>query len=62
MLIIQWREPEWDYSLQPLGQLQLLHSQEHLAGSIAIPLDNKNVDYQAILAWVEAGNTIAAAD
>jgi|TARA_R110002012_G_scaffold137431_5_gene292245 hypothetical protein len=27
-----------------------------------VPLDNKNVDYQAILAWVEAGNTIAAAD
>ena len=27
-----------------------------------VPLDNTNSDYIAILAWVEAGNTIEAAD
>jgi|TARA_R110000823_G_scaffold223758_1_gene351805 hypothetical protein len=27
-----------------------------------VPLDNANIDYVAVLAWVDAGNTIAAAD
>ena len=27
-----------------------------------IPMDNDNTDYIAVLAWVEAGNTIANAD
>jgi len=27
-----------------------------------IPMDNGNTDYIAVLAWVEAGNTIEAAD
>ena len=27
-----------------------------------VPLDNANNDYVAVLAWVDAGNTIAAAD
>ena len=27
-----------------------------------VPIDNKNTDYQAILAWVANGNTIAEAD
>ena len=27
-----------------------------------VPLDNANTDYQAILEWVDAGNTIEAAD
>ena len=27
-----------------------------------IPIDNSNTDYRAVLAWVEAGNTIEAAD
>jgi hypothetical protein len=27
-----------------------------------IPMDNNNTDYIAVLAWVEAGNTIAEAD
>ena len=27
-----------------------------------IPMDNNNTDYIAVLAWVEAGNTIEAAD
>ena len=27
-----------------------------------VPLDNANSDYIAVLAWVEAGNTIEAAD
>jgi len=27
-----------------------------------IPMDNGNTDYIAVLAWVEAGNTIAEAD
>ena len=27
-----------------------------------IPMDNGNTDYKAVLAWVEAGNTIEAAD
>ena len=27
-----------------------------------IPMDNNNTDYRAVLAWVEAGNTIEDAD
>ena len=27
-----------------------------------VPLDNANNDYVAVLAWVDAGNTIEAAD
>lgn len=27
-----------------------------------VPLNNSNTDYIAVLAWVEAGNTIEAAD
>jgi hypothetical protein len=27
-----------------------------------VPIDNNNSDYIAVLAWVEAGNTIAEAD
>ena len=27
-----------------------------------VPMDNNNTDYIAVLAWVEAGNTIEAAD
>ena len=27
-----------------------------------VPIDNKNTDYQVILAWVANGNTIAEAD
>ena len=27
-----------------------------------IPMDNTNNDYKVVLAWVEAGNTIAEAD
>ena len=27
-----------------------------------IPMDNSNTDYRAVLAWVEAGNTIEDAD
>ena len=27
-----------------------------------VPLDNANTDYIAVLAWVDAGNTIEAAD
>jgi hypothetical protein len=27
-----------------------------------VPLDANNKDYQAVMAWVEAGNTIEAAD
>jgi len=27
-----------------------------------IPIDNTNNDYKVVLAWVEAGNTIAEAD
>ena len=26
-----------------------------------VPLDNNNIDYQAVLEWVDAGNTITAA-
>ena len=27
-----------------------------------VPIDNDNTDYTAVLAWVDAGNTIEAAD
>ena len=27
-----------------------------------VPLDNANTDYQAVMAWVDAGNTIESAD
>ena len=27
-----------------------------------VPKENKNSDYQEVLAWVDAGNTIEAAD
>ena len=27
-----------------------------------VPLDNANTDYKTVLAWVDAGNTIEAAD
>jgi|TARA_R110000744_G_scaffold128866_1_gene236175 hypothetical protein len=27
-----------------------------------VPMDNANTDYKEILAWVDAGNTIEAAD
>ena len=30
--------------------------------SMSVPLDNANTDYIAVLAWVDAGNTIEAAD
>ena len=33
-----------------------------LFGSKAIPLDPANTDYQAYLAWLEAGNVPAPAD
>ena len=29
---------------------------------LSVPKDTDNTDYQAILAWVDAGNTIAEAD
>ncbi len=29
---------------------------------LSVPIDNKNTDYQNILAWVADGNTIAEAD
>ena len=29
--------------------------------TMCVPLDNNNIDYQAILEWVDAGNTITAA-
>lgn len=32
------------------------------AQSMSVPLDNANTDYKEILAWVDAGNTIEAAD
>ena len=28
----------------------------------AVPVDNNNSDYQEVLKWVDAGNTIADAD
>jgi len=28
---------------------------------LVVPLDNNNIDYQAVLEWVDAGNTITAA-
>ena len=30
--------------------------------SMSVPLDNANTDYQAVMAWVDAGNTIESAD
>jgi hypothetical protein len=27
-----------------------------------VPIDNANTDYKAVLTWVDAGNTITAAD
>lgn len=33
-----------------------------LSDNALIPIDNDNVDYQEVLKWVEAGNTIAEAD
>ena len=27
-----------------------------------VPIDNANTDYRAVLTWVDAGNTITAAD
>ena len=30
--------------------------------SMSVPLDNANTDYQAVMAWKDAGNTIEAAD
>ena len=27
-----------------------------------VPIDNTNTDYKAVLTWVDAGNTITAAD
>ena len=27
-----------------------------------VPLDSANTDYQAVMAWVDAGNTIESAD
>jgi len=28
----------------------------------SVPLDTKNVDYQKVQAWIDAGNTVANAD
>ena len=33
-----------------------------IADAAAIPKDPRNVDYQAVLAWIAAGNTLAPAD
>ena len=29
---------------------------------LRVPIDNANTDYKAVLTWVDAGNTITAAD
>ena len=31
-------------------------------GVLNVPIDTNNTDYQAVMAWVDAGNTIEAAD
>jgi hypothetical protein len=33
-----------------------------IADAAVIPTDPRNVDYQAVLAWIAAGNTLAPAD
>ena len=30
--------------------------------NMSVPLDNANTDYQAVIAWKDAGNTIEEAD
>ena len=37
-------------------------SEEGTTKMLSVPIDNKNTDYQNILAWVAEGNTIEEAD
>ena len=37
-------------------------SQGNTTKILSVPIDNENTDYQNILAWVAAGNTIEEAD
>jgi hypothetical protein len=51
-------------SVQKVNYSGVLSSYKMVEDGIikSVPLDAENTDYQAILEWVDAGNTIEAAD
>ena len=51
-------------SVQKVNYLNVLASYKMIEDGIikSVPLDPANTDYQAILEWVDAGNTPEAAD
>ena len=45
-----------------LGRHTSVGNKYKTAGGASVPLNTDNKEYRQILAWVEAGNTIAEAD